>query len=193
MKKLIYLDNAATTKTAPAVVEAMLPYFTEYYGNPSGVYDLAVRSKIAIEESREHIATLIGADKEEIVFTSGGTEADNYALKGCSLMNKSRGRHIITSKIEHHGVLNSCKFLEENGYKVRKSDIINYNNDDTEIIDMLKYDKPFEDGTGKDEYVHSSNINTKEEELVKPVLKNIEINPVFQTILGKGNENVLVF
>ena len=123
---MIYLDNAATTSMRREAYDKMLPYFTEYYGNPSGVYDLAVRSKIAIEESREHIATLIGADKEEIVFTSGGTEADNYALKGCSLMNKSRGRHIITSKIEHHGVLNSCKFLEENGYKVTYLDVDEY-------------------------------------------------------------------
>lgn len=123
---MIYLDNAATTSMRREAYDKMLPYFTEYYGNPSGVYDLAVRSKIAIEESREHIATLIGADKEEIVFTSGGTEADNYALKGCALMNKSRGRHIITSKIEHHGVLNSCKFLEENGYKVTYLDVDEY-------------------------------------------------------------------
>ena len=123
---MIYLDNAATTSMRREAYDKMLPYFTEYYGNPSGVYDLAVRSKIAIEESREHIATLIGADKEEIVFTSGGTEADNYALKGCAMMNKSRGRHIITSKIEHHGVLNSCKFLEENGYKVTYLDVDEY-------------------------------------------------------------------
>ena len=115
---MIYLDNAATTSMRSEAYEKMLPYFTEYYGNPSGAYELAMTSKIAVEESREHIAHLIGADKEEIVFTSGGTEADNYALKGCAMMHKDNGRHIITTKIEHHAVLNTCKFLEENGYVI---------------------------------------------------------------------------
>ena len=123
---MIYLDNAATTSMRSEAYEKMLPYFTEYYGNPSGAYELAMTSKIAVEESREHIAHLIGADKEEIVFTSGGTEADNYALKGCAMMHKDKGRHIITTKIEHHAVLNTCKFLEENGYDITYLDVDEY-------------------------------------------------------------------
>ena len=123
---MIYLDNAATTSMRREAYEKMLPYFTEYYGNPSGAYELAVMSKNAIEESREHIAKLIGADKEEIVFTSGGTEADNYALKGCAMMYKEKGHHIITTKIEHHGVLNTCRFLEENGFEVTYLDVDEY-------------------------------------------------------------------
>lgn len=132
---MIYLDNAATTSMRREAYDKMLPYFTEYYGNPSGVYELAIESRNAIEESREHIATLIGADKEEIVFTSGGTEADNYALKGCVMMHKDKGRHIITSKIEHHAVLNTCKFLEENGYQVTYLDVDEYG---VVKLDMLK-------------------------------------------------------
>lgn len=123
---MIYLDNAATTSMRREAYDKMLPYFTEYYGNPSGIYELAVKSKNAIDESREHIATLIGADKEEIVFTSGGTEADNYALKGCAFMHKDKGRHIITTKIEHHAVLETCRFLEQNGYKVTYLDVDEY-------------------------------------------------------------------
>ena len=132
---MIYLDNAATTLVRREVYDKMLPYFTEYYGNPSGVYDLAVKSKTAMEESREHIATLIGAEKEEIVFTSGGTEADNYAIKGCAMMYKDKGRHIITTKIEHHAVLESCKYLEKNGFKITYLDVDEYG---IVKLDMLK-------------------------------------------------------
>lgn len=132
---MIYLDNAATTSMRREAYDKMLPYFTEYYGNPSGIYELAVKSKNAIDESREHIATLIGADKEEIVFTSGGTEADNYALKGCAFMHKDKGRHIITTKIEHHAVQNSCKFLEENGFQITYLDVDEYG---MVKLDMLK-------------------------------------------------------
>ena len=132
---MIYLDNAATTCMRREAYEKMLPYFTEYYGNPSGAYELATRSWEAMEESREQIATLIGAKKEEIVFTSGGTESDNYALKGYALRHRNKGRHIITSKIEHHGVLNTCKFLENNGYKVTYLDVDEYG---MVKLDMLK-------------------------------------------------------
>ena len=132
---MIYLDNAATTLVRKEVYDKMLPYFTEYYGNPSGVYDLAIKSKNAMEESREHIATLIGAEKEEIVFTSGGTEADNYAIKGCAMMYKDKGRHIITTKIEHHAVLESCKYLEKNGFKITYLDVDEYG---IVKLDMLK-------------------------------------------------------
>ena len=102
MGKMIYLDNAATTKTAPEVVQAMLPYFSEYYGNPSSIYDFAGKSKEAITKGREQIAEVLGAKKEEIYFTAGGSESDNWALKATFEAYKAKGNHIITTKIEHH-------------------------------------------------------------------------------------------
>ena len=111
MKKLIYLDNAATTKTAPEVVEAMLPYFTEHYGNPSTVYSLGGESKKAITEARETIANALGAQTEEIYFTAGGSESDNWALKATAEAYASKGKHIITTKIEHHAILHTCEYL----------------------------------------------------------------------------------
>lgn len=113
MNKLIYLDNAATTKTAPEVVEAMLPYFTEFYGNPSSVYDFAGHGKEVIGNARMQIAEILGAKKEEIYFTAGGTEADNWALKAAFDAYKSKGNHIITTKIEHHAILHTCEYLEK--------------------------------------------------------------------------------
>lgn len=113
MNKMIYLDNAATTRTAPEVVEAMLPYFTELYGNPSNVYDFAGKSKAAVTEARETIAGILGAKKEEIYFTAGGTEADNWALKAAYEAYASKGNHIITTKIEHHAILHTCEYLEK--------------------------------------------------------------------------------
>ena len=101
---MIYLDNAATTRTAPEVVEAMLPYFSEYYGNPSSIYEIAGKSKEAITKAREQIAEVIGARPEEIYFTAGGTEADNWALVATYEAYASRGNHIITTKIEHHAI-----------------------------------------------------------------------------------------
>ena len=118
MSKLIYLDNAATTKTAPEVVEAMLPYFTEQYGNPSTIYSLGAKAKSAVSEARSVIAQTIGANGEEIYFTAGGSEADNWALKAVAESYASKGKHIITSKIEHHAVLHTCKYLEKQGYEV---------------------------------------------------------------------------
>lgn len=118
MKKLIYLDNAATTKTAPEVVEAMLPYFTEHFGNPSSVYGLAAESKKAVTEARETIAKALGAGTEEIYFTAGGSEADNWALKAAAESYRNKGKHIITTKIEHHAVLHTCEWLEKNGFEV---------------------------------------------------------------------------
>ena len=123
---MIYLDNAATTSMRREAYEKMLPYFIDYYQNPSGAYESAVNVQNAMEESRENIASLIGATKDEIVFTSGGTEADNHAIKGCVLMHKDKGNHIITTKIEHHAVLNTCQFLEENGYGVTYLDVDEY-------------------------------------------------------------------
>lgn len=118
MDKLIYLDNAATTKTAPEVVEAMLPYFTENYGNPSSVYSFAAANKDVISRQRDVIAEAIGAKGNEIYFTAGGTEADNWALKATAEAYGSKGKHIITTKIEHHAILHTCEYLEKDGYEV---------------------------------------------------------------------------
>ena len=116
---MIYLDNAATTKTAPEVVEAMLPYFSEYYGNPSSIYAIAGKSKEAITKGREQIANVLGAKPEEIYFTAGGSESDNWALKATFEAYKNKGNHIITTKIEHHAILHTCEYLEkERGAKV---------------------------------------------------------------------------
>lgn len=115
---MIYLDNAATTKTAPEVVEAMLPYFTEYYGNPSAIYSLGSKGKKAINESRQIIADVLGTKSEEIYFTASGSEADNWAIKAVAEAYQNKGKHIITSKIEHHAVLHTCQYLEKNGYEV---------------------------------------------------------------------------
>ena len=118
MKKLIYLDNAATTKTAPEVVEAMLPYFSEAYGNPSSIYSLAGESRKAVDQARDTIAKALGARPEEIYFTAGGTESDNWALKAAAEFYRKKGNHIITTKIEHHAVLHSCQWLEKQGFEV---------------------------------------------------------------------------
>ena len=118
MKTSIYLDNAATTKTAQEVVDAMLPYFTENYGNPSSIYDLGTKSKEAITKGREQIAEVLGAKSEEIYFTAGGSEADNWALKATFEAYKNKGNHIITTKIEHHAILHTCEYLEKRGAKI---------------------------------------------------------------------------
>ena len=124
MSRLIYLDNAATTRTAPEVLEAMIPFFSEYYGNPSTIYDFAGKSKAAILKARKQIADVIGANKEEIYFTAGGSEADNWALKATFEAYKDKGNHIITTKIEHHAILHVCEYLEkERGAKVTYLDV----------------------------------------------------------------------
>ncbi len=118
MEKVIYLDNAATTKTAPEVVEAMTPYFTEYYGNASSIYSLGTQAKKAVSQARETIAESLRAEPNEIYFTAGGSEADNWAVKATAEAYASKGRHIITSAIEHHAVLHTCKYLEQKGFEV---------------------------------------------------------------------------
>ena len=123
MEKIIYLDNAATTKTAPEVVEAMIPYFSEHYGNPSSIYSIAAESKKGVETGRKQIADVIGAKQEEIYFTAGGTEADNWALKAAAEAYKNKGNHIITSKIEHHAILHTCQYLEKHGMEVTYLDV----------------------------------------------------------------------
>ena len=126
MSKLIYLDNAATTKTAPEVVEAMLPYFREYYGNPSSVYSFAAQNKEVITQQREIIANALGAKTEEIYFTAGGSESDNWALKATAEAYGNKGKHIITTKIEHHAILHSAEYLEKRGYEVTYLDVDEY-------------------------------------------------------------------
>ena len=123
MKKLIYLDNAATTKTAPEVLDAMIPYFVENYGNPSSVYSFAAGNKEAVTQQREAIAQALGAKKEEIYFTAGGSEADNWALKATAEAYKGKGNHIITTKIEHHAILHTAEYLERQGFEVTYLDV----------------------------------------------------------------------
>jgi len=118
-----YLDNGATTRTDPKVVEAMLPFFTERYGNPSSIHQMGQEAKRGMEEAREVIARKLNAKYDEIIFTSGGTESDNLAIKGVALANKEKGDHIITTKIEHPAVTNTCKALEKQGFKVTYLDV----------------------------------------------------------------------
>ncbi len=123
MDKLIYLDNAATTKVYPEVVEAVKPYLTEFYGNPSSIYSFAGKAAKAVDEARETLASIIGAKPNEIYFTGGGSESDNWALKTTAEAYKSKGNHIITSKIEHHAILHTCEWLEKNGFEVTYLDV----------------------------------------------------------------------
>lgn len=123
MEKMIYLDNAATTKTRPEVVEAMLPYFTEFYGNPSSIYTFSAKSKEAVTKAREIIADSLGVKSNEIYFTAGGSEADNWALVAAAEAYEAKGKHIITSKIEHHAILHTCEYLEKRGYEVTYLDV----------------------------------------------------------------------
>lgn len=118
MEKRIYVDNAATTKLAPEVFEAMKPYLTEFFGNPSSIYEEARTAKKAIESAREQVASAIGAEPKEIYFTGSGSEADNWAIRSAAKTLKSKGNHIITSAVEHHAVLHTCQELEKNGFEV---------------------------------------------------------------------------
>lgn len=120
---MIYLDNAATTKLHPLVLEEMLPFMNGNYGNPSSLYELATISKNAIERARQIIADAIEAKPEEIYFTGGGSEADNWAIKAVCDANKRKGNHIITTKIEHHAVLHTCEYMEKHGYEVTYLDV----------------------------------------------------------------------
>ena len=123
MDKFLYLDNAATTKTAPEVLEAMLPYFTEKFGNPSSVYTFAAGNKEVVDVQRDRIAATLGAKSNEIYFTAGGSEADNWALKATADAYRDKGNHIITTKIEHHAILHTAQYLEKNGYEVTYLDV----------------------------------------------------------------------
>ena len=126
MKKAVYLDNAATTRTAPEVVNAMLPYFSEFYGNASSIYSLGSESKEAIMQARGLIAETIGAKHNEIYFTAGGSEADNWALKAAAEAYEKKGKHIITTKIEHHAILHTCEYLEKKGFEITYLNVDEY-------------------------------------------------------------------
>ncbi|MBE5951894.1 MAG: cysteine desulfurase NifS [Lachnospiraceae bacterium] len=130
-KKIIYLDNAATTRTKPEVVEAMLPYFTENYGNPSSVYTFAGQNKAAVTAARETIAKSLNAQTQDIYFTAGGSESDNWALKAAMEAYKDKGNHLITSKIEHHAILHTCEYLEKQGCEVTYIDV-----DENGVVDL---------------------------------------------------------
>ncbi len=123
MEKLIYLDNAATTRVSEEVLNEMLPFFRQTYSNPSAVYRFAGEGKRAVDHAREQAAELIGANTEEIYFTAGGSESDNWALKAAAEAYSSKGKHIITSKIEHHAILHTCEYLEKQGYEVTYLDV----------------------------------------------------------------------
>ncbi len=120
---MIYLDNAATTRTAPEVLEAMLPYFSELYGNPSSIYSIAAKSKEAVTQAREQIAEVLHTDAQNIYFTAGGSESDNWALKATFEALKDKGNHIITTKIEHHAILHTCEYLEKRGARITYLDV----------------------------------------------------------------------
>ena len=136
LEKIIYLDNAATTRTAPEVVDAMLPYFTEKYGNPSSVYGFAAENKEVISRQRRVIAEVLGAKENEIYFTAGGTESDNWALTATAEAYASKGKHIITSRIEHHAILHTCEYLEKRGYEVTYLDV-----DENGLVDPKKVEE----------------------------------------------------
>lgn len=126
MNREIYMDNAATTPVKKEVLDSMTPYFTGFYGNPSSIYKKGREAKKALDESREKVAKILGANSREIYFTSGGSESDNWAIKGVAFGNKDKGNHIITTKIEHHAVLHTCEYLERNGFEITYLDVDEY-------------------------------------------------------------------
>ncbi|MEG0125880.1 MAG: aminotransferase class V-fold PLP-dependent enzyme, partial [Clostridia bacterium] len=118
MKKIIYMDNAATTAVRPEVLETMMPYFTQYYGNPSSIHSVGRDARRAVENARRQVALAIGADAREIYFTAGGSESDNWAIRCATAALANKGKHIITSAVEHHAVLHTCAMLEKQGYRI---------------------------------------------------------------------------
>ncbi len=135
MERKVYLDHNATTPVHPEVLEAMLPYYRENFGNASSIHSFGREAKVALDESREKVARFLNADPLEIYFTSGGTESDNLAIKGVAWANRNKGKHIITSKIEHHAVLESCKFLEREGFEVTYLPVDRYGMVDPEELE----------------------------------------------------------
>jgi len=148
----IYLDHAATTPTHPEVVEAMLPYLSDVFGNPSSIHSFGQEAKAVVEESRDKIAALVGARSEEIVFTSGGTEADNFAIKGIAYANEGKGNHIITTTIEHHAVMETCKSLQKRGFEVTYLPVDSYG-----LVDPQDFKKAISDKTILISVMHANN------------------------------------
>src|SRR3990172_496822 len=142
MQKMIYLDHAATTALHPKVLEAMLPYFSEKFGNPSSIYSMARDSRKALDDARETVADVLGCKATEVLFTSGGSESDNTAIKGSAFANKSAGNHIITSASEHHAVLHTCQFLEKFGYEITYLPVDKYG-----IVDPAEVERAITDRT----------------------------------------------
>ena len=152
MKRRVYLDYAATTPCDPKVVDAMLPYFNKKFGNASTLYSLGQEAKIAIDDAREKIATAIKADVSEIIFTGGGTESDNTAIKGIAYANKDKGNHIIISNIEHHAITEPCKFLEKKGFKITSIPVNKYG-----LVDPLDISKAITNNTILVSIMHANN------------------------------------
>lgn len=142
MEKAIYMDNAATTPVKKEVLEELLPYMSEYFGNPSSVYKVAREAKKAVDKARKQVADAIGATDREIYFTAGGSESDNWAIKGAAYANRKKGNHIITSKIEHHAVLHTCQYLEKQGFEVTYLDV-----DKDGFIDLKQLEESIKDET----------------------------------------------
>ena len=140
-KRIIYMDHSATTYVRKEVVTAMIPYFTEHFGNPSSIYGIARESKRAVDAARAQVAKALGAEPEEIYFTSGGSESDNWALKGVAYANRKRGNHIITTQIEHHAVLHTCQFLEKGGFDVTYLPVDKYGLVDPAALEAAITDK----------------------------------------------------
>lgn len=142
MSEIIYMDNAATTRTAKEVIEAMRPYFDDLYGNPASIYRFASKSTKAVNDSRETIANFIGANPREIYFTGGGSESDNWALKATAFAKRDKGKHIITSKIEHHAILHTCEYLEKLGYEITYLNVDEYG-----VVDLEELKKSIREDT----------------------------------------------
>ncbi|WP_066505063.1 cysteine desulfurase NifS [Abyssisolibacter fermentans] len=139
--KSVYMDNSATTPVKKEVLDAMIPFYTTKYGNPSSIYSLGRESKKVIDEARDKIAKIFGAKANEIFFTAGGSEADNWAIKGVAFANKNKGNHIITTKIEHHAVLHTCDYLEKQGFEITYLDVDEYGMVDLEQLKNSITDK----------------------------------------------------
>ena len=138
---IIYMDHSATTFVKPGVVNAMIPYFTEHFGNPSSIYSIARESKKAIDAARVQTAKALGAEPDEIYFTSGGSESDNWAIKGVAFANRKRGNHIITTQIEHHAVLHTCQYLEKEGFEVTYLPVDQYGLVDPAVLEKAITEK----------------------------------------------------
>jgi cysteine desulfurase len=148
----IYLDHAATTPVHPAVLEAMIPYFVRQYGNPSSVYSIAREARRALDAARDGVAEALGCRAAEVIFTSGGTESDNLALKGTALANRARGDHVVTTTVEHHAVLHTADYLERLGFRVTRVPV-----DDNGVVDLDALAAAVEERTTVVSVMHANN------------------------------------